>query len=389
MRDLPQATAQRVVNALKEEYQIVHIRRQDQPALEHTTPIQADFRALAVLIGMSAKRLLIDSFAQHTAAAMGKHSVVCWIGNQPEQFGYPMHTNIVANPPTLKPELRYSVFTRYNIAGQPTEFPYNNEDEIFDVARIIAELKKDDQDYTLTDKINQEAAKGSMVAHRLQYLEGKVSLDDVTQILDIGSWHLNQSLEFATLFPQARIDAFEPVPESYDLCVKKLQEQDTRRRENIHIHNRALSNENGPISFYSVDTDRSSGGVDAGFASMFKVLDTPETATLAKNLVQKEVKTQAQTLDSWCATNGVTRVDIMWMDAQGSELKVLQGADAILKNTRIIMTEVGLKPYYEGHTLKNDIDDFLKQRGFVELESSLEMNIIGFEANTIYIRSTT
>ena len=139
-RDLSLATAQKVVNAFAQQYNVVHIRREDQLPLQNTTPVQKDFRALAVLISMSAKRLLIDSFAQHVAAALNKPSVVCWIGNTPAQFGYEMHTNIVANAPTIRPELRHSVFSRYNISGQPTEFPYNNEGEIFDADKIIEAL---------------------------------------------------------------------------------------------------------------------------------------------------------------------------------------------------------------------------------------------------------
>jgi hypothetical protein len=37
-----------------------------------------------------------------------------------------MHTNIVAKQPTMKPELRNSVFSKYNITGQVTEFPYQS-----------------------------------------------------------------------------------------------------------------------------------------------------------------------------------------------------------------------------------------------------------------------
>jgi hypothetical protein len=142
-RDMPLATAQKIVDAFANDYTVVHIRREDQLPLRNTTPVQMEFRALATLISLSAKRLFIDSFAQHTAAALNKHSVVCWIGNTPEQFGYDMHTNIVANPPTIRPELRHSVFSKYNISGQVTEFCYNNEDEIFDADRIIEALRND------------------------------------------------------------------------------------------------------------------------------------------------------------------------------------------------------------------------------------------------------
>ena len=76
----------------------------------------------------------------------------------------------------------------------------------------------------------------------------------------------------------------------------------------------------------------------------------------------------------------------MWVDVQGAELLVFKGAEKILKNTRIIMTEVGLKPYYEGHTLKPDIDAYLGSLGFKELEGAFELNGFDYEANTIYVR---
>lgn len=145
-RDLPLGVAQQIVNLFANDYHIVHIRREDQLQLQNTTPLQADFRALAVLISLSSKRLFIDSFGQHVAAAIGKPSVVCWIGNKPSQFGYDIHTNIVANEPTIRPELRHSVYSRYNISGQPTEFPYNNEGEIFDIRSIVEALVQQPQE---------------------------------------------------------------------------------------------------------------------------------------------------------------------------------------------------------------------------------------------------
>lgn len=92
---------------------------------------------------MSQKRLFIDSFAQHAAAAVGMPSVVCWVANIPSQFGYEMHTNIIANPPTVETDLRNSTFAKYNIADTPSQFPYNSEEEIFDVGKIIDALRGD------------------------------------------------------------------------------------------------------------------------------------------------------------------------------------------------------------------------------------------------------
>jgi len=141
-RDIPSTVAVKVIEHFRREYNVVHIRRDDQNQFDGTFGVTDTFRALAVLVSMSSKRLLIDSFSQHVAASMNLPSTVCWIANSPVVFGYDMHTNILANPFTTKPELRNSYFGKFNIAGDLLEFPYNNEDEIFDVDKIIKSLEK-------------------------------------------------------------------------------------------------------------------------------------------------------------------------------------------------------------------------------------------------------
>ncbi len=403
-RDMPQATAQAVVNAFAPHYNVVHIRRQDQPVLQNTSPVHADFRAIATLISMSHKRLFIDSFCQHAAAALGMPSVVCWIGNTPTQFGYDLHTNIIAAPPTIKPDLRQSVFSKYNISGAPTEFPYRSEQEIFNADQIIAAVVATGLPHTipppatqnapppppppptLSELVTHFARQNSMVARRLLHLLSLNLLENVTTILDIGSWHLGQSLEFAQIFPKAQIHAFEPVPDSYQLCLQRKAAQDQYNQSRIHIHNIALGKQTGTTSFYAVDPTLSSVP-NVGASSMFKFMDGLNGTPFGQNLVQQEIEVNADTLDNWSKNNNIAQIDIVWMDVQGAELLVLQGADNILHNTRIIMTEVGLKPYYEGHTLKADIDEYLFARGFRELQESFELNGFDYEANTIYIKA--
>lgn len=82
----------------------------------------------------------MDSFAQHTAAALNLESTVLWIANKPSVFGYDIHSNIEANPETRVPELKSSFLNRFDISGNPLQFPYNSEDEIFDVDKIISVL---------------------------------------------------------------------------------------------------------------------------------------------------------------------------------------------------------------------------------------------------------
>ena len=49
------------------------------------------------------------------------------------------------------------------------------------------------------------------------------------------------------------------------------------------------------------------------------------------------------------------------------------------------MTEVGINPYYSGHTLKPEIDKLLTEElGFIEVKSAFFMQC-QYEGNAIYI----
>ena len=143
-RDIPRSTVIKVIDEFKKDFTILHIKREDQLSFDGALPISDNFRSLCVLISISQKRLFIDSFAQHTAAAMNKPSTVCWIANKPEVFGYQLHKNVLAKPFTKKPETKGSVLNKFNILGDFLEFAYNSEDEIFDSQEIIESLKSSD-----------------------------------------------------------------------------------------------------------------------------------------------------------------------------------------------------------------------------------------------------
>jgi ADP-heptose:LPS heptosyltransferase len=140
-RDIPSYVVENIIHEFKEQYNIVHIRREDQIKYDNTFSVTDTFRALVVLINLSDKRLMMDSFGQHAAAALNKPSTVLWVVNSPKVFGYDIHTNITANPETTSSELRNSYLNKYNISGELIEFPYNNESEIFNVNDVIKSLK--------------------------------------------------------------------------------------------------------------------------------------------------------------------------------------------------------------------------------------------------------
>jgi hypothetical protein len=97
-RDLPPSIAQDVVNSVKDKFsKILHVRRENQPALENTIHVTDSLRNIFCCIALSDKILGIDSLIQHAAAAVEKPATVCWITNSPTVFGYKLHNNILAD----------------------------------------------------------------------------------------------------------------------------------------------------------------------------------------------------------------------------------------------------------------------------------------------------
>jgi hypothetical protein len=153
-RDLPVSVVMPIIEHFKNDYDIVHVRREDQQEYPNTIRLTASFRQVVATSMLSQKRLVMDSFLQHALAALNLPAVACWVVNSPEVFGYDMHTHIVHNPFTREPELRSAYIEQFNIGGDELEFPYNDESEIFNVTRIIDALEKSESAPIMPPKKN-------------------------------------------------------------------------------------------------------------------------------------------------------------------------------------------------------------------------------------------
>ena len=141
-RDIPSSNMVDIINHYKNDYSIIHIRRQDQLQYEDTLSALDGYRSLAILLLLSKKRLLIDSFSQHLAAALKLPSVVCWSTTTPKVFGYKIHNNILANPFTKQPKLDQATYQPFNLYEDTHSLPYENLNEVFDSNKIIEALGK-------------------------------------------------------------------------------------------------------------------------------------------------------------------------------------------------------------------------------------------------------
>lgn len=139
-RDMPIEIAQKLANYFSKSYRILHIKTPEQPVLQNVEPLTLPLRELYAVFPLSTKRLFIDSFAQHAAAALGLQSTVVWIGNKPEVFGYPEHINIL---PDVNIVNNFNKFTylQDDISGMIQQFPYDTVN-VFDINKIIEAVNK-------------------------------------------------------------------------------------------------------------------------------------------------------------------------------------------------------------------------------------------------------
>lgn len=141
VRDIPSPIIEQVIEKFKDDYAIVHIKREDQLMYANTIGALDNFRSIAILLTLSKKRLLIDSSAMHIATALNLPSVVAWIGTNPKVFGYDIHTNILANEFTKPLDLNHSYYLRLPLFEDISKIPYNDLKEVFDTSLIIEKLK--------------------------------------------------------------------------------------------------------------------------------------------------------------------------------------------------------------------------------------------------------
>jgi hypothetical protein len=140
-RDMPIEIAQKLVNYFAKSYRILHIKTPEQPILQGVEPLTLPFRELYAVFPLSTKRLFIDSFAQHVAAALDLPSTVVWIGNKPEVFGYPENINVLPNAKYINELNKFSYLEQFSIDGQIQQFPYDTVN-LFDINKIIEAVNK-------------------------------------------------------------------------------------------------------------------------------------------------------------------------------------------------------------------------------------------------------
>lgn len=184
------------------------------------------------------------------------------------------------------------------------------------------------------------------------YVEQRRILGDgIRTVFEVGAADGRDSLRYAELFPAATVFAFEPVPESFTQLAAKATVCQRIRGFNVAIADRP-----GSAEFHL------SNWIDA--SSLLKPKPTGSTFD-AYQASSRSITVQVDTLDGVCSREGVKHIDLLKMDAQGAELRILEGACETFARGAVdmVFTEVHFMESYEGAARFDEVMGWMLSQG--------------------------
>ena len=157
-------------------------------------------------------------------------------------------------------------------------------------------------------------------------------------VFDVGAHEGETLSEFRRLFRDAEIHCFEPTKDAFEV-LRLTAGNDAR----VKLHHCALGEADGWATLFCHRRSH--------WNSLL------ENSSMIENFARKDLVDTTGTeqvelfaLDSFCTKNNVSTIDLLKIDSQGYELKILNGAAELLKSKRVSLLhlEVSFAPYYEG-----------------------------------------
>jgi FkbM family methyltransferase len=166
-------------------------------------------------------------------------------------------------------------------------------------------------------------------------------------IFDVGANVGFLTWQFTKTFGNAVIHAFEPDP-----APRRTLESTHRGNSRIQIFPIAAAESDGELAFVQRRVSCNSSLL--------------ELAAKAGGNGETTIRVQACTLDRFCAEHSVAHIDLLKIDTEGADLRVLQGARNLLEKGAIdvVMTEVFFVATYKQQATFDEIAGFLKAYGF-------------------------
>lgn len=173
-------------------------------------------------------------------------------------------------------------------------------------------------------------------------------------IFDVGAHYGETQQVFEDICPTAQIYCFEPFKSSFDIL-----SEHTKNSPFTQIFNFGFSNTKGALDFNSNMADPTNSILDLDE----RAADTWELETLAPN---QKISCDFTTLDDFLEKENIEHIDILKLDVQGAEYKILQGAQKTLdaKIIKNIYMEIIIAPTYQDQWPLERYVELMQKNGY-------------------------
>jgi FkbM family methyltransferase len=150
----------------------------------------------------------------------------------------------------------------------------------------------------------------------------------INTIFEIGCRDLNDSITLSNYF-NSKVYSYEANPIMKEICLKKCE-----KYEKIRFFSYGLGDKKSYEDFHIYTPNKQNDIVTIGASSFFKRTDYNNNQTTYCE------KIKITTLYDEVEQLKIDKIDLLCMDVQGYELKILQGSYDFLKNIKYIILEI-------------------------------------------------
>ena len=239
---------------------------------------------------------------------------------------------------------------------------------------LTTALQDPEQLWSLPSVVMKRVHIGEFLKLNKPWLKGA----GVQTVIDVGAHNGEFSSAVHSVLQNARIYAFEPLPE----CCEKIR-KDLGKNGFLKVFQVAIGDESGSVKFWRSSFSK---------ASSILPMSNLHQAAFPWSAESEAIEVPLKSLDEFADTLELQPKTLLKIDVQGFEDRVLRGAAHILDKVDFVLVEVSVAPLYDGQAQFDSIYSTLLGSGFEysgnldQLNSPLDGTVLQVDA--LFTRSS-
>ena len=223
--------------------------------------------------------------------------------------------------------------------------------------------------------------------------KGYLSLDEIYLkytpsnpiIVDVGANKGESIKKFSNILSNPTIHSFEPNSDEFKELQKKYG-----NKNNIFLNNYALGDKKEVKKFNIASKSANSSFNNLNLGTDWLKIRSKQLNTTQEKYITKIEKVNVTTLDNYVQEKSIDRIDLLKIDTQGYEDKVLAGSLETIKKNKIsiILTEIIFDDVYNKYFSFSDIEKFIIPYNFrmvgIHLQNNNLFSGLVFASNVLY-----